>query len=289
MVPVKTLANGVTVPMLGYGVYTIRDEQTCIQCVLDALAAGFRHIDTAAIYQNEPAVGKALKESGLPRNEIFLTTKLWVQDDGYDRAKAAIDAALKRLDTDYVDCLMIHEPMGDIYGQWRAMEEAYEAGKVRALGVSNMYADRLTDFCLHVKHRPLMNQVRTNPYFQHRDTLEYEDLYGIVHEAHSPFGQGNAQLLSDPVLVQIAQAHQKNVGQLILGWLVQRGMVTLTRTVKPERMRQNMDIFDLNLSEEEMDAIARLDRPDGNAFDNRNPKAVQAINQWRYCYDGRED
>lgn len=281
----KTLSNGIEIPMLGYGVYAIKEEKECIRCVLDAIETGYRSFDTAAIYMNEPAVGKAIKESTVPRDQLFVTTKIWVQDAGYEKSKQAIDAALKRLQMDYVDLLLIHEPMGDIFGQWRAMEEAYRAGKVRALGVSNMYSDMLMNFILHVDVKPVINQVRTNPLFQHIDTHEFMKEYDIAHEAHSPFSQGNKEVLENELLSGIAQKYHKSVGQVVLHWLIQRDIVTLTKSLKKERMKENMDIFDFSLSEDEMEAIRTLDRADGNVFDNRNPQIVKAICESRYKYE----
>lgn len=279
-----TLNNGVKMPMLGYGVYQIKKED-CQKCVIEAIQAGYRLIDTAAIYMNEVEIGEAIKHCGVNRKELFITTKLWVQDAGYEKSKQAIDAALKRLQLDYLDLLLIHEPMGDIYGMWKAMEEAYDEGKVRALGVSNMYADRLMDFIMHVRIQPAINQIRTNPYFQHIDTKQFMDEYNMIHEAHSPFSQGNENLLKNEILVDIAKKYQKSVGQVILHWLIQRGIVTLTRTVKKERMLENFDIFDFELTENEMNLIASLDRQDGNTFDNRNPDVVKRICLNRYQYD----
>lgn len=278
-----TLNNGVKMPILGFGVYQISKDE-CKQCVIDAINAGYRLIDTAAIYMNEIEVGQAIKEAGVARDQLFITTKLWVQDATYQKAKFAIDAALQRMQLDYIDLLLIHEPMGDIYGMWQAMEEAYHDHKVRALGVSNMYADRLMDFIIHVDVKPTINQIRANPYFQHRDTKEFMDQYQIIHEAHSPFSQGDANLFQEPILVDLAQKYHKNVGQIILRWLVQRGIVTLTRSHNPQRIKENLQIFDFKLTDEEMDLIKTLDRKDGNTFDNRNPEVVKKICLNRYQY-----
>ncbi len=278
------LNNGVEIPILGYGVYTITDEKECEKCVIDAIETGYTHIDTAAIYMNEPAVGRAIKNSGVKREDLFITTKVWVQDQGYEMTKKAIDGSLKRLGLDYVDLYLIHEPMGDIYGQWKAMEEAYKSGKIRAIGVSNMYADRLCDFLYHVEVKPVINQVRTNPYFQHLDTKQFEDENQIIHEAHSPFSQGDSSILTNPVLTEIAKNHNKSVGQVILRWLIQREIVTLTRTTKKHRMKENISIFDFELTQDEMNKIKTLDRPDGNAYDNRDPKIVKMVLAKRYEY-----
>lgn len=277
----KKLSNGVELPVMGYGVYTIEDEKECIDCVQSAIGCGFRQIDTAAIYKNETAVGKAIQGCGIPRENIFITTKLWVQDAGYEQSKKAIDESLRRLQMDYVDMLMIHEPMGDVYGQWKAMEEAYRVGKVRALGVSNMYADRLMDFIMHMEIRPMVNQVRTNPYFQHVDTHEFMEKYQIVHQAHSPFSQGEMGILQDKILNKIAEKYHKSTGQVILR-LTQRNIAVLTRTMKISRMKENLDIFDFELDIEDMKTIGTLDRPDGNSFDNRNPENVKTICSWKY-------
>lgn len=278
-----TFHNGIKMPMLGFGVYQIKREE-CQQKVIEAIQSGYRLIDTAAIYMNEIEVGEAIKNCGVDRKELFITTKLWVQDAGYEKSKQAIDDALQRLQLDYIDLLLIHEPMGDIYGMWRAMEEAYDEGKVKALGVSNMYADRLMDFIMHVRIKPVINQIRTNPYFQHIDTKKFMDKNEIIHEAHSPFSQGNENLLKDEILVKIAKKYNKSVGQIILHWLVQRGIVVLTRTTKKERMIENIDIFDFELTENEMDQIASLDRVNGNTFDNRDPEVVKNICLSRYEY-----
>lgn len=281
-----TLSNGLKMPILGFGVYQINEN--CEETVIETIRTGYRLIDTAAIYMNEKEVGnaiqRAIKDGIVTREELFITTKLWVQDAGYEKSKKAIYDALDRLKLDYIDLLLIHEPMGDIYGMWRAMEEAYDKGLVKALGVSNMYADRLMDFIMHVKVKPVINQIRTNPYFQHIDTKQFMDEYEIIHEAHSPFSQGNNDLLNDEVLISIAKKHHKSVGQIILRWLIQRGIVPLTRTVKKERMKENMDIFDFVLTDDEMDQIASLDKIDGNTFDNRNPEVVKRICLNRYSY-----
>lgn len=278
-----TLNNGIKMPTLGFGVYQIKKDE-CKQCVIEAIKAGYRLIDTAAIYMNEIEVGQAIKECGIPREELFITTKLWVQDAGYEKAKLAIDAALKRLQIDYVDLLLIHEPMGDIYGMWKAMEEAYHENKIRALGVSNMYADRLMDFIMHVEIQPVINQIRTNPYFQHQDTNAFMKQYQIIHEAHSPFSQGNSELFKEKILIDLANKYHKNVGQIILRWLVQRKIVTLTRSHNLKRIKENIVIFDFKLTDQEMEAINSLDRIDGNAFDNRDPEVVKRICLNRYQY-----
>lgn len=278
-----TLNNGIKMPTLGFGVYQIKKDE-CKQCVIEAIKAGYRLIDTAAIYMNEIEVGQAIKECGIPREELFITTKLWVQDAGYEKAKLAIDAALKRLQLDYVDLLLIHEPMGDVYGMWKAMEEAYHESKIRALGVSNMYADRLMDFIMHVKIQPVINQIRTNPYFQHQDTNAFMKQYQIIHEAHSPFSQGNSELFKEKILIDLANKYHKNVGQIILRWLVQRKIVTLTRSHNLKRIKENIGIFDFKLTDQEMEAINSLDRIDGNAFDNRDPEVVKRICLNRYQY-----
>ncbi len=278
------MSNGVEIPMLGFGVYTIKDAAECERCVREALEAGFRHIDTAAIYGNEPAVGKAIKESGIPREEIFLTTKLWVQDYTEEKAAGAIDGALKRLQTDYVDLLLIHQPFGDVYGTWRSMVKAYDAGKLKSIGVSNMYPDRMMDLIMNMRPVPMVNQVRTNPYYQNILNHEIMTANGVVHEAHSPFSQGDARIFEEPELIKISEAHNKSVGQVILRWLVQRDIVALARTTKKERMSENIDIFDFELNSDEMERIKALDRPDGNSYDHTDPEVVKNACSWRYSY-----
>lgn len=272
-----TLKNGIQMPMEGFGVFQVPDPAQCEQAVLDALNAGYRLIDTAAAYMNEEAVGKALKASGIPREEIFLTTKLWVQDFGYEPARKAIDTCLANLDTGYIDLLLLHQPMGDIYGAWRAMEEAYKAGKVKAIGVSNFYPAVLTDFCLSVDIKPMVNQVELHPFFQQPAALENMKKLGVQPEAWGPFAEGKFGIFTNPLLTLIAEKHHKSVGQVILRWNVQRGVVVIPKSVHENRIRENFDIWDFTLDEQDMAAIATLDKGKSQIVDHSSPAFVEMI------------
>lgn len=272
-----TLKNGIQMPMEGFGVFQVPDPAQCEQAVLDALNAGYRLIDTAAAYMNEEAVGKALKASGIPREEIFLTTKLWVQDFGYEPARKAIDTCLANLDTGYIDLLLLHQPMGDIYGAWRAMEEAYKAGKVKTIGVSNFYPAVLTDFCLSVDIKPMVNQVELHPFFQQPAALENMKKLGVQPEAWGPFAEGKFGIFTNPLLTLIAEKHHKSVGQVILRWNVQRGVVVIPKSVHENRIRENFDIWDFTLDEQDMAAIATLDKGKSQIVDHSSPAFVEMI------------
>ena len=252
----KILNNGVEMPVLGFGVYQV-DEAICERCVSEALATGYRSIDTAAAYMNERAVGRAVRRSGIPRGELFITTKLWVQDAGYESAKRAFAASLERLQLDYLDLYLIHQPFGDVYGAWRAMEELYREGKVRAIGVSNFQPDRLVDLILHNEVVPAVNQVETHPFCQQAEEAGIMARYGVQAEAWAPFAEGRNNLFGNEVLTDLAAKHRKSVAQVVLRWLIQRGIVVIPKSVHKERMAENIDVFDFTLPPEDMARRAR--------------------------------
>lgn len=251
-----TLNNGVKMPRLGYGVYQVNSEE-CERCVLDAISVGYRAIDTAQSYGNEEAVGRAIAKCGVPRSELFLTTKVWISNAGYEKAKASIDKSLRNLQTDYIDLLLIHQPFGDYYGTYRAMEEAYRAGKLRAIGVSNFYPDRLIDLCQFVEVTPAVNQVETHMFQQQKAPHEYMKKYGVQHESWGPFAEGRKDFFSNPVLTEIGAKYGKSSAQAALRFLLQSDVVVIPKSTHRERMEQNLNVFDFTLSEEDMNASAR--------------------------------
>lgn len=268
------LNNGVAMPKIGYGVYQIPPAD-CVRCVKDALGAGYRLIDTAQSYDNEYEVGEAVAQSGIPRQELFLTTKIWIANSGYERAKRSIDDSLRRLRTDYVDLMLIHQPFGDYYGTWRAMEEALRAGKLRAIGVSNFFADRLIDLCHNADIRPAVNEVETHVFHQQKELHRIMERYGIVHEAWAPFAEGRHNLFTNPVLVRIGAAHGKTAAQAALRFLLQSDVVVIPKSVRRSRMEENLDVLDFTLSEEEMDALRALDEKDSLFFSHYDPQMVE--------------
>jgi len=272
-----TLNNGVEMPILGFGVFQIADPAECERAVGDALAAGYRAIDTAASYMNEEAVGRAIQSSGIPRDELFVTTKLWIQDAGEVKARAAFERSLQRLGLDHLDLYLIHQPFGDVYGAWRAMEQIATEGLSRAIGVSNFHPDRLIDLICHNDVVPAVNQVETHPFHQRVADQEIMAAEGVQIESWGPFAEGRNGLFTDPTLSAIAAAHGKSVGQVVLHWLIQRGVVVIPKSVRPERMAENLDVFDFELTEEEMATIATLDQGKSQFFDHRDPKMVRAL------------
>lgn len=272
-----TLSNGVKMPLEGFGVFQVPDPAVCEQAVLDAIKSGYRLIDTAAAYMNEEAVGKAVAKCGVPREELFITTKLWVQDAGYEQTKTAFQTSLDKLGLDYLDLYLIHQPMGDYYGAWRAMEELYKAGRVRAIGVCNFYPHVLADFCETVEVRPMVNQVELHPFFQQEDALALMREYGVVPEAWGPFAEGKHGIFTHPVLTAIAQKYGKSVAQAVLRWNVQRGVVVIPKSVHKDRMEQNMDIWDFALSDEDMAEIAKLDIGHSEIVDHSSPAFVKML------------
>lgn len=276
--PNVTLNNGVAMPMLGFGVFQIPPEQT-EQVVLNALEAGYRALDTAASYGNEGAVGRAIAASGVPRHDLFVTTKLWIQKrPGEESAREAIARSLQRLRLDHVDLLLIHQPLGDYYSTWRAMEEANRKGLAKAIGVSNFYADRLIDLVEHNEVIPAVNQLETHPFFQRSADQDIMRKHGIQIESWGPFAEGKNDLFKNPTLMGIAAQHGKSVGQVVLRWLTQRGVVVIPKSVRPERMRENMNIFDFQLTDEQMARIAGLDGGVSLFFDHRDPERVSWLN-----------
>ena len=280
----KILNNGVEMPVLGFGVYQV-DEAICERCVSEALAAGYRSIDTAAAYMNERAVGRAVRRSGIPRGELFITTKLWVQDAGYESAKRAFAASLERLQLDYLDLYLIHQPFGDVYGAWRAMEELYREGKVRAIGVSNFQPDRLVDLILHNEVVPAVNQVETHPFCQEAEEAGIMARYGVQAEAWAPFAEGRNNLFGNEVLTDLAAKHRKSVAQVVLRWLIQRGIVVIPKSVHKERMAENIDVFDFTLPPEDMARIAALDMKQSCFLSHRDPQTVEWLGTMKYDLD----
>lgn len=280
----KILNNGVEMPVLGFGVYQV-DEAICERCVSEALAAGYRSIDTAAAYMNERAVARAVRRSGIPRGELFITTKLWVQDAGYESAKRAFAASLERLQLDYLDLYLIHQPFGDVYGAWRAMEELYREGKVRAIGVSNFQPDRLVDLILHNEVVPAVNQVETHPFCQQAEEAGIMARYGVQAEAWAPFAEGRNNLFGNEVLTDLAAKHRKSVAQVVLRWLIQRGIVVIPKSVHKERMAENIDVFDFTLPPEDMARIAALDMKQSCFLSHRDPQTVEWLGTMKYDLD----
>lgn len=268
------LSNGVKMPQLGYGVYQISKEE-CERCVLEALKAGYRLIDTAQSYFNEEEVGSAIKKSGIPREEIFLTTKVWIEHYGYDECKKSIDVSLRKLQTDYLDLLLLHQPFADYYGAWRALEEYYEAGKIRAIGISNFYPDRMIDIANFARIKPMINQVEIHAYHQQEESKKWHDKYGIQMEAWAPFGEGRGNLFNDPILSEIGTKYGKTTAQVMLRWHLQRGIVVIPKSVHYERMVENLNVFDFKLSEEDMKKIASLDKRQSAFFSHSDPNMVE--------------
>lgn len=275
-----TLNNGVPMPILGFGVYQIPAEQT-EQAVTDALAAGYRLLDTAAAYGNEEAVGHAIKTSGIQREELFVTTKLWVQDTGEENTKRAFDDSLRRLGLDHLDLYLIHQPFGDVHGSWRAMEGLYREGRVKAIGVANFYPDRLVDLIEHNAVAPAVNQVETHPFFQRGSDQELMHERGVQHQSWGPFAEGRNNLFSNPTLTEIGATHGKSVAQVVLRWLVQRGVVVIPKSVRADRMAENIDIFDFELSDDQMARIATMDTGESMFFDHRDPVMVSRLSRAR--------
>ncbi len=271
------LNNGVKMPMEGFGVFQVPDPKQCEQAVLDAISTGYRLIDTAAAYMNEEAVGAAIKKSGARREDLFITTKLWVSDASYDKAKTAFETSLKKLGLEYLDLYLIHQPMGDYYGAWRAMEELYKEGRIRAIGVCNFYPHVLADFCETVEIMPAVNQVELHPFFQQENALKLMKEYEVTPEAWGPFAEGKHGIFKDPVLTEIGAKYGKSAAQVVLRWNVQRGVIVIPKSVHRERMEQNIDIWNFTLSDEDMAAISKMDIGHSEIVDHFDPNFVRAL------------
>lgn len=278
-VPNVTLNNGVEMPILGFGVFQIPDPAACERSVADALAVGYRLIDTAAAYGNEEAVGKAIRASGIPREEIFVTTKLWIQDQGEERARAAFERSMARLGLDYLDLYLIHQPFGDVYGSWRAMEKLLAEGRTRAIGVSNHQPDRVMDLIVHNEVVPAVNQIEVHPFQQQVETQAFLRENGVQIQAWAPFAEGRNDMFTNEVLRGIGEKHGKSVAQVILRWQIQRGVATIPKSVRRERMEENFDVFDFALDAEDMAAIAALDTKTSLFFDHRDPAVVKMLGE----------
>lgn len=276
-----TLNNGVKMPQEGFGVFQVPDADVCEQAVTDALNAGYRLIDTAAAYMNEEAVGAAIRKSPVPRDEIFVTTKLWIQDAGYENTKKAFQVSLEKLGLDTLDLYLIHQPMNDYYGSWRAMEELYKAGKIRAIGVCNFYPDRLADLCLNAEVIPAVNQVECHPFFQQKTAMETMKEYGVQIEAWGPLAEGQKDIFHNASLTAIAKKHNKSVAQIILRWHIQRGVVIIPKSVHKERIEENIDIYDFELSAEDMTAIAAMDLGHSEIIDHYSAAAAKWLNSFK--------
>jgi 2,5-diketo-D-gluconate reductase A len=278
-IPSVTLNNGVGMPLLGFGVFQVTDAEECERSVYEAIRTGYRLIDTAAAYGNEEAVGKAIQRSGVAREELFITTKLWIQDAGYERTKQAFERSLQRLQLEYLDLYLIHQPFGDVYGAWRAMEELYREGRVRAIGVSNFQPDRLMDLIVHNHVVPAVNQIETHPFNQQIETQKFLQENNVQIESWGPFAEGQHNIFQNEVLRSIATKYQKTVAQGILRWLTQRGVVAIPKSVRKERIEENFNIFDFDLSREDMEAIATLDTKTSSFFDHRDPNVVKRLGE----------
>ena len=272
-----TLNNGIKMPILGFGVFQIPDPAVCEQSVVDAIEVGYKLIDTAQSYGNEEAVGKAIKRSGVPRDELFITTKLWVSDYGEEKAKKAFEASLKRLQLDYLDLYLLHQPFGDVHGSWRALEKLHKDGKIKAIGVSNFYPDRVMDLIIANEVVPAVNQIEVNPLYQRYDDQKFLEENKVQPEAWAPFAEGRNNLFQNEILVTIGKKYGKSVGQVVLRWLIQRTIVALAKSTHKERIAENFDVFDFEMSDDDMQQITTLDMNESSFFSHRDPEAVKRI------------
>lgn len=273
------LNNGVEMPILGFGVFQVPDLAVCERSVIDAISVGYRLIDTAAIYFNEEAVGKALKNSELDREDLFITTKVWIQSNGYEGTKKAFEDSIKKLQLDYLDLYLMHQPFGDVYGTWRAMEDLYKEGKIRAIGVSNFHPDRLIDLIVHNEIVPAVNQIETHPFHQQMEAQVFLEQNHVQIESWGPFAEGKNDLFSNELLGNIGKKHNKSIAQVVLRWLTQRGVVAIPKSVRKERMEENFNIFDFELSKEDMENIKTLDTKTSAFFDHRDPNMVKWLGE----------
>jgi 2,5-diketo-D-gluconate reductase A len=273
------LNNGVEMPILGFGVFQVTDLEECERSVVDAIKTGYRLIDTAASYMNEDAVGKAIKSSGVPREDLFITTKVWIQSNGYEGTKKAFENSLKRLQLDYLDLYLMHQPLGDVYGEWRAMQDLYKEGRIRAIGVSNFHPDRLIDLIVHNEIVPAVNQIETHPFHQQIETQKFLQENNVQIESWGPFAEGKNNIFHNELLLSIGKKYNKSIAQAILRWLTQRGVVAIPKSVRKERMEENFNIFDFELSAEDMEAIKKLDTKASSFFDHRDPAMVKWLGE----------
>ena len=273
------LNNGVEMPILGFGVFQVRDQAECERVVLEAIETGYRLIDTAQSYMNEEAVGRAIKQSGVKREELFITTKLWIQSNGYEGTMKAFEASLNKLQVDYIDLYLIHQPYGDVYGEWRAMEELYRKKKVRAIGVSNFYPDRLMDLIIHNEIVPAVNQIEVHPFHQQIETQKFLEEHHVQIESWAPFAEGKNNLFQHELLASIGKKYHKTIAQVVLRWLIQRGVVAIPKSVRKERIQENFNIFDFTLSPEDMEAIKTLDTGKSLFFDHRDSAIVKWLGE----------
>ena len=271
-----TLNNGIQMPILGYGVYQVKNEE-CERCVLDAIDAGYRLIDTAQSYSNEEAVGNAIKKCGVAREDLFITTKVWISNGGYEKAKASLQKSLKKLQSEYIDLVLIHQPFNDYYGTYRAMEEAYKEGWIRAIGVSNFYVDRLIDLYSFVEVKPAVNQIETHVFHQQKTAHEYMEKYNIQHESWGPFAEGRKDFFTNPVLVKIGEKYSKSAAQVALRYLIQNHVVVIPKSTHKERMIENINVFDFKLNDEDMKLISALDEKESLFFSHYDPKTVEMM------------
>jgi 2,5-diketo-D-gluconate reductase A len=276
-----SLNNGVEMPILGFGVFQVTDLAECERSVVDAIETGYRLIDTAASYGNEEAVGKAIKGSGVPREDLFITTKLWIQSDGYEGAKKAFENSLKRLQLDYLDLYLMHQPLGDVYGEWRAMQDLYREGRVRAIGVSNFHPDRLIDLIVHNEIVPAVNQIETHPFHQQIETQKFLQENNVQIESWGPFAEGKNNIFNNELLLSIGKKYNKSIAQVILRWLTQRGVVAIPKSVRKERMEENFNSLDFELSAEDMEDIKTLDTKTSSFFDHRDPAMVKWLGTYK--------
>jgi 2,5-diketo-D-gluconate reductase A len=277
-----TLNNGIEMPILGFGVFQIPDAKECEESVYEAIVAGYRLIDTAAAYMNEEAVGKAIRRSGVPREELFITTKLWIQDAGYENAKKAFEKSLKKLQLDYLDLYLIHQPFGDVYGSWRAMEELYSEGRIRAIGVSNFQPDRIMDLIVHNNVIPAINQIETHPFQQQIETQNFLQEQGVQIQSWGPFAEGRNNLFENDVLKGIGEKYNRSIAQVVLRWLIQRNIVVIPKSVRKDRIIENFNVFDFELTNEDMETIATLDTGASLFLDHRNPETVKWLGNAKF-------
>lgn len=269
-----TLSNGVKMPQLDYGVYQVGKDE-CERCVLDALKVGYRHIDTAQAYFNEEEVGSAIVKSGIPREDIFITSKVWVEHYGFEETKASVLESMRKLKTNYIDLMLLHQPFSDVYGAWRALEDLYAQGVIRAIGISNFYPDRMVDICNFARIKPMVNQVETHPFNQQTEAQEWMQKYGVQIEAWAPFGEGRGGLFTNETIAKIGAKYNKSIAQAILRWELQRGIVVIPKSVHKERMKENFNVFDFELSEEDMKTMASLDKKESSFFSHTDPNMVE--------------